>query len=176
MSTSVSGTMPPEADYLYSDRSGTVSVGLNGAVTPGHTDTNRDIEIAVFNRLDEQGRDAGQRIEVAVPKALSGYSDSQLMAAINEGMAALAETNVLRRKVNRELYFVQADSVADQQKSAADEERKGAVMGLALAAAGFVTTAALATGATGFTAWKNNKMKKVHVEKKDLKEIGSWLR
>ncbi|MEJ2741821.1 MAG: hypothetical protein P8176_04885 [Gammaproteobacteria bacterium] len=176
MSTSVSGTMPPEADYLYSDRSGTVSVGLNGAVTPGHTDTNRDIEIAVFNRLDEQGRDAGQRIEVAVPKALSGYSDSQLMAAINEGMAALAETNVLRRKVNRELYFVQADSVADQQESAAKEERKGARLGFILAMSGIGATIGFGGGALGFTMWKNGKMKKVQVEKKDLKEIGSWLR
>lgn len=91
-----------------------------------------------------------------------GVTDAAVMAGIHEALSKLVNVDVTRRKLNRELTFMEADTIAKKMKTAADKERKGAALALGMSLGG----AAFSLGIPGgFMVKSNNSATKTKLNK-----------
>jgi hypothetical protein len=65
-----------------------------------------------------------------------GVTDAAVMAGIHEALSKLVDVDVTRRKLNRELTFMEADTIASKMTLAAEKERQGAALTLGMSIGG----------------------------------------
>lgn len=124
-----------------------------------------------------QTNSAGQSTSTALSKNATlstasgfalGATDGSVTAGINEALSKLIEVDILRKKLNRDLVFMEADTIASKMKTAAEKERKGAALAMGMAIGGAFTSFALGAGTV---VASNRSATALKAQNKQLKEL-----
>lgn len=97
-----------------------------------------------------------------------GATDATVMAGIHEALSKLVNVDVTRRKLNRDLTFMEADNIAKKVKTAAELERKGAALALGMAVGGGLLSIGL--GSSMITRG-NKSATKIDLNNQKLKDL-----
>lgn len=145
-----STTSSPEPQLLTHASSDVESKALTSA---GSSDY-KDIVVERNSQTNSTGQLASSALSrnatLATAEGFSlGVTDAAVAAGINEALSKLIEVDVLRRKLNRDLTFMEADNIAKKMKTAAEKERQGAALALGMAVAGGVLSVGMGSTMIG---------------------------
>jgi hypothetical protein len=100
-----------------------------------------------------------------------GLDEGAVMAKIHQALSELVNVDVTRRKLNRELTFLEADNIASKMTNAAELERKGAVLSLVMSVAGAGVSIAGGLGVNFSRSAKQKELDTTQQQSQKLSEM-----